>query len=152
MDLRRYDGKCVRVTDTAGSVFEGICAWNSRDYCEHEFGRREESLQIESFLFFESDIAALKSLERHRGPWGRFSGPWGTLETLTAEDGTDSILDALESEDGEHVTRLIRCLASREDGTAAPEIRRALEGLASGHPDGAVREAAASALAGTAPE
>ena len=50
-DLKKYDGLCVRIIDSNGDAFDGICCHNSEEYDEHEYGRCEESLQIENFLF-----------------------------------------------------------------------------------------------------
>ena len=62
MELGEYDGQCVRVTDSFGYVFEGVCEFNGEEYSEHEYGRREEALQIEGFLFSEAILNALKAL------------------------------------------------------------------------------------------
>ena len=110
MKLKKYDGRCVRVIDSNGDAFDGICSYNDEEYDEHEFGRSEESLQIENFLFFESDIKEIQSLEEHKGPYGRFLDPYGKLEELTVEDGIDSIRDMLFSEEKDHVLRLLNCL------------------------------------------
>ena len=40
MNLSDYDGKCVRITDAAGNVYDGYCEFDSAEYCEHAFGRR----------------------------------------------------------------------------------------------------------------
>ena len=66
MDIKRYDGKCVRIIDTSGDVFDGICCYNDEEYNDHEYGRCEEGLKIENFLFFKSDIREIQSLEEHR--------------------------------------------------------------------------------------
>ena len=110
MDIRKYDGQCVRIKDFSGEVFEGICSYNNPEYDEHEFGRNEECLEILSFLFFKSDIDEIESLEGHDGPYGKFSGPYGKLEEMTVQDGIDSIEDALFCEENEHIIRMLRCL------------------------------------------
>ena len=89
LDLKQYDGKCVRITDAEGNVFEGVCSYNSEEYDEHEYGRCEKALQLPFFLFFQSNIAALESLEDRSGPYGKFSDPYGTLEELMVEEGID---------------------------------------------------------------
>ncbi len=109
-NLKSFDNKCIRIVDSAGDVFEGICGYNSCEYDEHEYGRAEEGLQIESFLFYKSDIKDIDILDGHTGPYGRFSGPYSKLEELTVEDGIDSIRDALSSEEKDHVMRLLFCL------------------------------------------
>ena len=109
-DLKKYDGLCVRIIDSNGDVFDGICCHNSEEYDEHEYGRYEESLQIENFLFYECDIKEIQSLEENSGPYGKFLDPYGKLEIMTVEDGIDSIGDVLFSEEDEHVIRLLNCL------------------------------------------
>ena len=75
MKLQECDGRCVRIVDGDGKAFEGVCAYNGAEYDEHEFGRGEDSLQMESFLFFRGDIRLLSLLEDRGGPYGPFSGP-----------------------------------------------------------------------------
>ena len=110
MDLKQYDGKCVRVTDISGGVYEGICVYNSAEYDEHEFGVCEEGLDLISFLFCKSDIKKVESLEENNGPYGRFSGPFGKLEETAAEEGFYSVREMLFCEENEHVIRMLRCL------------------------------------------
>ena len=108
--LRRFDGKCVRITDSLGDVFEGGCDHLSPDYCMHEFGRDEEGLQMLNFIFYKDNIAAIEILEDRGGPWGCFSGPYGTLELMNAADGKDFIDDVLDCEDNDYIVRMLRCL------------------------------------------
>ena len=147
MDLTRYDGLCVRVTDVDGNVFDGNCCHNSADYDFHEFGRDEESLQIESFLFYRSDIALIQVLEDRGGPYGKFLDRWGTLERMTVEEGIDMVEYALDSEDGEHVLRLLNCLEDAlkagDHGLPAGAVAAALRETARIHGDPAVRARAA---------
>jgi hypothetical protein len=110
MNLKRFDGQCVRIIDLDGIAFDGYCSYYHSEYNEHEFGRAEESLEIVNFVFFKSDIKAIKSLEGHTGPYGKFSAPFGTLEELNVQDGLNSILDVLDCEESEHVIRMLRCL------------------------------------------
>ena len=110
-DLRKWDAACVRVVDCFGDVFEGFVQFNSAEYNEHEFGRYEDALQMERFLFYESGIHKVYLLEDENGLYGRFSEAFGTLEELTATDDISSIEDVLESEETDHVLRLIRCIA-----------------------------------------
>ncbi len=74
--LSRWDGKLVCITDKWGDVFEGECSWCPADYCEHEFGRSEEALQIDDWLFYagttrrvepiqEKEIYTWKGLRMH---------------------------------------------------------------------------------------
>ncbi len=118
-DLRRYDNKCVRIIDSDGDAFDGICHHNGAEYDEHEYGRAEEGLQIENFLFFKSDIKEIRILDDNKGPYGRFLDPYGKLEILTVEDGIDSIEEILFSEENEHVIRLLNCLEYYLDPASA---------------------------------
>lgn len=110
MNLKRFDGQCVRIIDSDDIAFDGYCSYNHSEYNEHEFGRAEDGLEIVNFLFFESDIKSIKSLEGHTGPYGRFLDPFGKLEEMNVQNGLDSILDVLFCEDNEHVLRMLRCL------------------------------------------
>lgn len=114
-DLRDYDGQCVRLTELGGEAFDGVCAYSGPEYNEHEYGRGEAALQIERLLFYEGDIASLKRLEDRGGPYGRFRDAYGNLEERTVACGADLVEEALESEQPEHVLRLLRCLERHLD-------------------------------------
>ena len=114
MRLREPDGRCVRITDCFGAEFEGICEYLGAEHSRHEYGLDRDALRIGSFLFSRRIIRKAESLEGHDGPWGRFSGPYGRIEELIAEDGADSVVEALGSEDPDLVIRLLRCLADRQ--------------------------------------
>ena len=122
MNLKRYDGKCVRLEDTEGNVFEGICCHNDHEYNYHEFGRDEECLQIVNFLFFKGDIKKIESLEHHRGPYGKFSSAYGLLEEMNVKDGISSIDEELYSEEDEHVIRMLACLEHYMDPASGYEL------------------------------
>ncbi len=110
MTLNNYDGKCVRIVDAWGDVVEGICTHNSAEYCECEFGRSEECLQIMYFLFYKSDIKEITSLENKNGKYGKFSDRYGKIEMMVVEDDIDMLTDALLESENEHVYRLLLCL------------------------------------------
>ena len=147
MELRQLDGRCVRLTDRDGTVFEGVCQYDNAEYCEHAFGRAEDGLELENFLFFRSDLRSAVSLEGRSGPYGRFSAPYGVLEELNLRDGIDGVRAELESEEPEHVRRMLRCLTalwqtpfpdrdavraslrSLADDAAEPDIRTLAAGL-----------------------
>ena len=107
--LKRFDGKCVRITEVGGDVFEGNCDHFSAEFSAHEYGPDEEGLKLGNYLFHKYSIARIEVLKDRGGPWGKFSGPYGTLELETASDA-DLYEDMLDSEDNEHVLRLLRCL------------------------------------------
>ena len=110
LNLGQYDGQCVRVVVDNGNVFEGICVYRDKEYCEREYGRKEERLEMEAFIFFPRDIVSVESLEGNSGPYGRFTVPYSDLEMLAVEDGFGYIKEALESEESEHVVRLLNCI------------------------------------------
>ena len=60
MKLSQFDGNIVKITLDDGTVFEGKCSEYNAEYCMAEFGREEDALQIDDWLFFESDIADIE--------------------------------------------------------------------------------------------
>lgn len=69
-DAQKLDGKFVRLTMTDGTVFEGEAMHDCADYCFHEFGRDEEAVEIDHWLFYLSDIRSLEpSEERDDNLW-----------------------------------------------------------------------------------
>lgn len=110
MDLDKYDGKLLRLTTVDGEVFEGIGVYFCRSYCEHEYGRQEDCLQIVNWLFFPCDISSIEDLEEKSGPYGGFSAPWGLIEEQNVREGVDTIQDVLESEEPVNVRRMLACL------------------------------------------
>ena len=99
MELKKFDGKLISLTDKNGDTFEGICSYNSADCNEHEYGISEDGVEIFHFLFYLSDIESINCINK-------FSAPYGRLEELTA---ADEVLreQALEDEDSVHKKRLI---------------------------------------------
>lgn len=66
MNLYQYDGKIVRVIDTQGRAYTGAAVSFPVDYGYHEFNRDEESIKLEDYQLFESDIAEIKKLPGFR--------------------------------------------------------------------------------------
>ena len=62
MNLHRYEGKIVRVMDTDGRAFTGVAGTFPADYGFHEYSRDEESIRIQDYQLFESDIAEIREL------------------------------------------------------------------------------------------
>ena len=110
MDIERYDGLHVRITDIFGDVYEGICEYDSVDYCEHEYGIDEDALRFPGLLLRNSIIAEVVSLEDCDGPYGKFSEPFGKLEEIAFEDGPILIDELLFCEEDEHVMRMLNCI------------------------------------------
>ncbi|MBO4351803.1 MAG: hypothetical protein J6A01_12790 [Proteobacteria bacterium] len=148
MNLNQFDGKCVRITDIHGDVFDGICSYNNADYDEHEFGIFEESLQIVYVIFYRSDIQSVESLEDHTGPYGKFLDPYGKLEEMAAQDGIESITEMLFCEENVHVIRMLNCLDKYLDPyygckfTCRSETIDALEALCDSTSDKEIKEEA----------
>ena len=62
MNLYQYEGKIVRVIDVDGRTFTGVAVSFPADYGFHEFNRDEESVKLQDYQLFESDIAEIKEL------------------------------------------------------------------------------------------
>ena len=60
--LARYQGRQIRVTTECGSVFSGTAEVLPSGYGFHEFGREEESVQLDDVTIFKSDIRAIEDL------------------------------------------------------------------------------------------
>ena len=84
-------------------VFEGICTYSNDEYCEHEYGRKEDCLEILSFVFFNSDIKSVCEISE-------FSLPFDYLEEQIIKDGEDSIADVFDSEENIHISRMLSCI------------------------------------------
>ena len=67
-DLKQLDGRWVRLTYCDDLVFEGLCELDDADYCLHEYGREEDALNIDNWLFYFSDIQSAEAVEP--GPVG----------------------------------------------------------------------------------
>jgi len=98
MNLKLYNDKRVRIITNYKEIFEGISLYNSKDYNEHEFGRNEESLQIENYIFYKKDIKKIKIINK-------YTNNYGYLEEMIIKD--DFVEDVLFSEYDEHVLRLL---------------------------------------------
>ncbi len=67
-EIRQLNGyQWVRLTCIDGAVFEGEAAHDPADYCFHEFGRDEEAVEIDHWLFYLSDIASLEPSKESDG-------------------------------------------------------------------------------------
>ena len=65
MDLSKYDGKHVRVTDKWGETFAGMAAYGNYDFLECEYGGEEDGIFIEDSLIYNSQIASIEEIEVH---------------------------------------------------------------------------------------
>ena len=62
MDLSQYQDKIVRVVDQGGRSFTGIASAYPAEYGLHEFDREEESVKLNDYQLFESDMATIEEL------------------------------------------------------------------------------------------
>ena len=62
MDLSQYQDKIVRVVDQGGRSFTGIASAYPAEYGLHEFDREEESVKLNDYQLFESDMAIIEEL------------------------------------------------------------------------------------------
>jgi len=65
MDLSKYDGKHVRVTDKWGETFAGLVEYGNRDFLECEYGGEEDGIFIEDVLIYHSQIVSIEEIEVH---------------------------------------------------------------------------------------
>ena len=94
MDLSKYDGKHVRVTDRWGKTFTGMAEYGNCDFLECEYGGDEDGIFIEDCLIYNSQIVSIEEIEVH-----------GTVELWTEQ----LILRRYRPEDAEP---LYRCLGT----------------------------------------
>ncbi len=62
LSLSQYEDKIIRVLDQWGRTFTGIPVSFPAEYGFHEFDREEESIKLNDYQLFESDIAEIKEL------------------------------------------------------------------------------------------
>ena len=62
-NIQTLNGQWVRVVDRDGLVFEGRCEVEGAEYCLHEYGREEDAIGIDGWLFFLSDIRSVEAVE-----------------------------------------------------------------------------------------
>lgn len=69
-ELAKLDGQWVRLTHCDGLVFEGRCEVEDAEYCFHEYGRAEDALNIDNWLFYFGDIQSAEAVEpKEVGLW-----------------------------------------------------------------------------------
>ncbi|MBQ3393398.1 MAG: GNAT family N-acetyltransferase [Lachnospiraceae bacterium] len=65
MDLSKYDGKHVRVTDKWGKTFAGMAKYGNYDFLECEYGGEEDGIFIGDCLIYHSQIVSIEEIEVH---------------------------------------------------------------------------------------
>lgn len=106
MNLKDYENKLVRLTDSHNNIFEGIAVYNSAEYNEKEYGKKEESIQILYYNFYKKHIYHIEEIEE-------YSAPYGFLEEMILQDGISFIEDLFEGEKKEVLLRLLKCIDRR---------------------------------------
>ena len=107
MNLSKYDNKMIRLEDKFGDVYEGICMFNNKDYNEHEYGLKEDSLQMSYIMFQKSIITNVEIIKEFT------NDSYGHLEEVVVEDGLDLIDEVLDCEDDISIYRLLSCLEDK---------------------------------------
>ena len=62
MHLSQYEDKIVQATDRWGKVYTGVASSFPPAYGFHEFNREEESIKLNDFQLFASDLAEIREL------------------------------------------------------------------------------------------
>ena len=106
MNLKKYDNKLVRITDIDDNQYEGICTYNNEEFNECEFGTDEESLDIICIKFYKSNIKNVEIIKE-------FSREYGELEELITSFGDDLIEEVFDSEEDEHIYRLLKYIKDK---------------------------------------
>ena len=65
MDLAKYDGKHVRITDKWGKTFAGMAEYGNYNFLECEYGGEEDGIFIEDCLIYNSQIVSIEEIEVH---------------------------------------------------------------------------------------
>ena len=65
MDLSKYDGKHVLVTDKWGETYTGMAEYGNQDFLECEYGGEEDGIFIEDVLIYHSQIVSIEEIEVH---------------------------------------------------------------------------------------
>jgi hypothetical protein len=126
MNLKSFDGRCVRIITASGEVYEGVVSYDSEEYALHEYGRSQEALHLTPIVFYKDDIADVINLEDVKGPFGHYSEKYGLLEKKCLEWGTDLIEEVFDSEDDDQILRLLLCMSDNFRSLA----ERAVPGMA----------------------
>ena len=65
MDLSKYDGKHVHITDRWGHNYTGLASYGNYVFLECEYGGEEDGLFIEDCLIYNSQITSIEEIEVH---------------------------------------------------------------------------------------
>ena len=110
MDLKIFDGKCVRIITVWGEEYEGVAIYDDEEYALHEYGHEQEALRLIPIIFYRDNISGVISLEDVNGPFGHYSEKYGLLEKKCVEWGSDMIEEVFDSEDDIQILRMLACM------------------------------------------
>ncbi len=65
MNLSKYDGKHVRITDNHGETFTGLARYANYEFLMCEYGGDEDGIFIEDVLIYDSQVASIEEIEVH---------------------------------------------------------------------------------------
>ena len=65
MDISKYDGKHVQITDKWGEIFTGLATYGNCDFLECEYGGEEDGIFIGNVLIYNSQIVSIEETEVH---------------------------------------------------------------------------------------
>ncbi len=65
MDLSKYNGKHVRITDKWGETFTGMASYANADFLECEYGGEGDGVFIEDCLVYRWQIVSIEEIEVH---------------------------------------------------------------------------------------
>ena len=65
MNLTKYDGKHVRITDKWGETYAGMAEYGNSSFLECEYGGEEDGIFIEDCLIYHSQIVSIEEIEVH---------------------------------------------------------------------------------------
>ena len=106
MNLKKYDNKLVRITDIDDNQYEGLCVYSNEEFNECEYGTCEESLDIICIKFYKSNIKNVEIIKE-------FSREYDELEELITSFGDDLIEEVFDSEEDEHIYRLLKYIKDK---------------------------------------
>ncbi len=150
--IKSFDEKFVSITDIQGMVFEGRCRYGDAEENEVLYGRSEESLNILNFSFYVSTIKEVRTLRTDDKFFEHFINCYGNTELINVRDGIDSIVDVFESEENEHILRLLLCLGECLDNRFGDgleytsELEKALWDLINANQDDRIKSRALSII------
>ena len=65
MDLAKYDGKHVRITDKWGETYAGMTEYGNHSFLECEYGGEEDGVFVEDCLIYRSQIVSIEEIQVH---------------------------------------------------------------------------------------